>query len=711
MIKNSTINRIADELGIGVDQAKAAKSLLEKDNTIPFIARYRKEKTNSLDEVVLRELEEKIDKAKKLQERKETIINTLQQQGDLTPDLERSIKNTNSLSTLEDIYLPHKPKRETRASQARDKGLEHLAEIILHQRPGVDPEVVARDFVSTEKGVGSREEALSGARDIIAETISEDKRVRERLRLLFRTEAILRAERKGNDEGSESRFRNYFDYGKNVKEIPSHRILAIFRGEEKGKLSVSIRPKKKKAFELLQSLMLKNNSLSSQTVDKAIIDGYKRLLAPSLETETRNWLKERADREAIQVFATNLEHLLMAPPLGRKRVMGVDPGFKSGCKVVCLDSQGNLEENTVIYPHPPQQKIEEARNTIQSLVDEYKIEAIAIGSGTAGRETENFVRNVDLPSSIIVARVNEDGASIYSTSEIARKEFPNYDATVRGAVSIARRLADPLSELVKIDPKSLGVGQYQHDVDQSLLKKKLDQVVESCVNNVGVDLNTASEKLLTYVSGLGPSLARNIVEYRTENGPFTTINELKKVPRIGEKTFQQSAGFLRIEDGNQPLDRTAVHPENYTLIKKIAKNLKCTVQEIIEDDKRRQKIELENYISENVGIPTLEDIIDELEKPGRDPRKGFSVFSFDDRVRTVDDLTEGMVLPGVITNVTKFGAFVDIGLKADGLIHISELSSDFVENPAEEVRLNQQVKVKVLKIEKERKRISLSMDF
>ncbi|MFP4136204.1 MAG: Tex family protein [Candidatus Acetothermia bacterium] len=706
-----TKKKIANDLGIEVKQVEAVKSLLDDENTIPFIARYRKEQTGSLDEVQIGEIKEALEKAEKIQSRKETIIDSLKEQDELTEELRQEIDKADSLSELEDIYLPYRPSRSTRGTKAKEKGLEPLADAIQEERPGLDPEVVAKSYVDEEKGVESPEEALGGARDIIAERINEDREVREKAREFFRRRGTIRSSLKDTEADPDENYREYYDLEEPARSAPSHRVLAIFRGEEEDVLQVKVRPPKGAGIRKLKELVEPGNSASGKQVEKALEDCYSRLLAPSLETDLRNEIKEEADREAIEVFGENLEELLMSPPLGEKPVLGIDPGFKSGCKVVALDERGDFLDNEAIFPHAPRKEEEKAAKTIQRFVRKFEPEAIAVGDGTASRETESFVRGLDIPDAIAIVRVREDGASVYSASEVGREEFPEKDVTVRGAISIGRRLQDPLAELVKIDPKSLGVGQYQHDVDQNLLEKKLTEVVERCVNRVGVNVNTASEKLLTYVSGLGPTLAGNVTEYRTENGGIESIDELKEVPRIGPKTFQQSAGFLRIVDGENPLDNTGVHPEDYSLVERMAGDLNCTVPELIEDPELRDRLDPEKYSSSEIGLPTLKDIFQELEKPGRDPRPEFTPFSFSDDIEEIGDLEEGMVVPGIITNVTNFGAFVDIGLKSDGLIHVSELSAEYVEHPQDVVKLNQRLKARVIDVDEARERVSLSLDF
>ena len=627
----------------------------------------------------------------------------------MTDELREEIESADSLSELEDIYMPYKPSRSTRAKKAKEKGLEPLADMLWQQQPGIDPGVVAKSYVDEENDVTEPEEALQGARDIIAERVNEDKDIREEMREFFFKNGFIQSELKDAEADQEETYREYYDLKEQALKAPSHRVLAIFRGEEEGVLQVKVQPPKEKGIKKLKGLVVEGNSGTSDQVELAVKDCYSRLLAPSLETDLRNKIKEEADRDAVEVFETNLEELLMSPPLGQKPVLGIDPGFRSGCKLVALDSQGDPLDHQAIFPHEPQKAKREARKAIKEYADRYSPEAIAIGDGTASRETESFVRDIDLDKSIAIVRVREDGASVYSASEIGREEFPDLDVTVRGAISIGRRLQDPLAELVKIDPKSLGVGQYQHDVDQNLLEKKLTEVVERCVNRVGVNVNTASEKLLTYVSGLGPTLAENVVEYRNENGKITDLNQVKEVNRIGPKTFEQAAGFLRVVDGDNPLDNSGVHPENYSTVEKIANDLDRAVPETINDPAIRKEVDLEDYVSSDVGLPTLKDILDELEKPGRDPRPEFEPFSFSEEVNTIGDLEEGMVVPGIVSNVTNFGAFVDIGIKSDGLIHISELADKYVEDPGDVVKLNQRLRARVLEVDEERKRISLSL--
>ena len=697
---------IATALNIAVHQVENTLSLLNGGATIPFISRYRKEATGGLDEVQIGEIKERYDKLTETAKRKETILKTIDEQGKLTADLKKRIDACWDATELEDIYLPYKPKRKTRAEAARQKGLEPLAIILMGQREN-NLSARVRSFVKGE--VKDEEDALKGARDIIAEQVSEDERARNQLRNQFARQAIITAKVVKGKEEEAVKYKDYFDFSEPLKRCTSHRLLAIRRGEAEGLLKVSISPDDEECTERLERSYLRGTSECSQQVKEAVRDAYKRLLKPSIETEFATLSKEKADEEAIRVFAGNLRQLLLAPPLGQKRVMGIDPGYRTGCKVVCLDAQGNLLHNETIYPHPPKSEHAQASRKLTKLVEQYQVEAIAIGNGTASRETEAFVTNQRYDRKLQVFVVSEDGASIYSASKIAREEFPDYDVTVRGAVSIGRRLMDPLAELVKIEAKSIGVGQYQHDVDQTALKKSLDMTVESCVNSVGVNLNTASRHLLTYISGLGPTLAQNIVDYRAENGAFTSRKELMKVPRMGAKAFEQCAGFLRIPGAKNPLDNSAVHPESYAVVEHIAKDLKCTVDELIKCKETRSKIDLKKYVTDKVGLPTLTDILAELEKPGRDPRQAIKVFEFDKNVKTIDDLKEGMTLPGIVTNITNFGCFVDVGIKENGLVHISQLCRDFVSDPTTVVSIHQHVQVKVVSIDRERKRIGLTM--
>ena len=697
---------IATALGVAVHQVDNTLSLLAGGATIPFISRYRKEATGGLDEVQIGEIKDRNDKLCELSKRKETILSTIEEQGKLTDELRRRIEQSWDSTELEDIYLPYKPKRKTRAEAARQKGLEPLATLLMLQR---ENNLDARLHTFVKGDVKDEEDALKGARDIIAEQVSEDERARNQLRNQFSRQAIITAKVVKGKEEEAAKYRDYFDFSEPLKRCTSHRLLAIRRGEAEGLLKVSIAPDDEECSEGLERMYVHSNNECGRQVGEAVRDAYKRLLKPSIETEFAALSKEKADEEAIRVFAENLRQLLLAPPLGQKRVMGIDPGFRTGCKVVCLDAQGTLLHNEAIYPHPPKNEYQLAGRKIVKLVEQYQIEAIAIGNGTASRETEQFVTSQRYDREVQVFVVSEDGASIYSASKTARDEFPEYDVTVRGAVSIGRRLMDPLAELVKIDAKSIGVGQYQHDVDQTLLKKSLDQTVESCVNLVGVNLNTASRHLLTYISGLGPTLAQNIVDYRTENGPFASRKELLKVPRMGAKAFEQCAGFLRIPQAKNPLDNSAVHPESYPIVEKIAKDQNCTVNELIKNKELRARIDIKKYVSPTVGLPTLTDIMQELDKPGRDPRQQIQVFEFDKNVRTIDDLAESMELPGIVTNITNFGCFVDVGIKENGLVHVSQLADKFVSDPTTVVSIHQHVRVKVMSIDRERKRIQLTM--
>lgn len=700
---------IAAELKLPIHRIENTLKLLTGGATIPFISRYRKEATGGLDEVQISDIHTRYEKLCELAKRKETILSTIEEQGKLTDDLRRRIADCWDSTELEDIYLPYKPKRKTRAEAARQKGLEPLAMLLMMQR---ENNLSARVRTFVKGDVKDEEEALKGARDIIAEQVNEDERARNLMRNQFSRQAVITAKVvKGKEtEESAAKYRDYFDFSEPLKRCTSHRLLAIRRGESEGILKVSISPADEEECNTrLERQFVRGNNECARQVAEAVRDAYKRLLKPSIETEFAALSKEKADEEAIRVFAGNLRQLLLAPPLGQKRVMGIDPGFRTGCKIVCLDAQGGLLHNEAIYPHPPKSEYSLAARKLVKLVEQYKIEAIAIGNGTASRETEQFVTSQRYDREVQVFVVSEDGASIYSASKTAREEFPDYDVTVRGAVSIGRRLIDPLAELVKIDAKSIGVGQYQHDVDQTQLKAALDQTVESCVNLVGVNVNTASKHLLTYVSGLGATLAQNIVDYRTENGAFRSRRELMKVPRMGAKAFEQCAGFLRIPQAENPLDNSAVHPESYAIVEQMAKDLHCTVADLIRDKGLRERIRIENYISDTVGIPTLTDIMQELDKPGRDPRQKIQVFEFDKNVRTIDDLQEGMELPGIVTNITNFGCFVDIGIKENGLVHISQLSDQFVSAPTSVVSIHQHVRVKVLSIDRERKRIQLTM--
>jgi len=701
-----TSKKIANQLNISENQTKNVLKLLDEGSTIPFISRYRKELTGSLDEVVITSIRDLHAKITELEERRSIIIDTIEKQGNLTNDLKEKLTNAGTLTDLEDLYLPFKPKRKTKASIARERGLEPLAKIIVKQIEK-DILIYAKQFIS--KDVPTVDDALQGARDIIAEWITENSSARNICRNIFLKDAIIYSKlTKGKDEEA-AKFRDYFDFSEPLKRCPSHRLLAIRRGENEGYLKVKIEPDENEVIDKLERYFVKGINDASEQVAIAIKDCYKRLLQPSIETEFANESKEKADEEAIRVFAENLRQLLMASPLGAKNILAIDPGFRTGCKVVCIDKQGTLIDNGTIYPHPPQANIESASQSISSLIKKHKIEAIAIGNGTAGRETEDFIKKIGFEKDIQVFMVNENGASIYSASAVAREEFGDFDITVRGTVSIGRRLMDPLSELVKIDPKSIGVGQYQHDVDQTKLQKKLDEVVLSCVNQVGVDLNIASKHLLKYVSGLGPQLAEKIVEHRNENGAFKTRDELKKVARLGPKAFEQCAGFLRIRNAKNPLDNSAVHPESYSIVKKMASDAKCEIIDILNNETLRKSIQVEKYVSTSIGLPTLKDIIQELAKPGRDPRSEAKAFSFDDSIHSIDDLRVGMVLSGIVTNITNFGAFVDIGVKQDGLVHISHLANRFISNPSEVVSLSQHVTVKILEVDAIRKRIQLSM--
>jgi len=697
---------ISQSLAIPEKQVTRTIELLDDGATIPFISRYRKEATGGLDEVKIGEIKQLYEKYVELSQRKETILNSIEEQGRMTPELKLRIENTWNATELEDIYLPYKPKKQTKAEIARKKGLEPLAEILMAQYEN-DIYEKAKPFVNEE--VKDADEALKGARDIIAEWVNEDEAARISIRNIFRREAVISSKLIKGKEEEGAKFRDYFDFNEPLAKCSSHRLLAMRRGEAEGILRVSISPIDENSLETLNRRFVKGKNASSEQVETAVKDSYKRLLKPSIETEFAAMSKEKADTQAIRVFAENLKQLLLAPPLGQKRVLGIDPGFRTGCKLVCLDAQGNLVHNETIYPHPPQKERSQSRAKLISLVNSYAIEAIAIGNGTASRETEEIISNIPFEKDIQVFVVSEDGASIYSASKIARDEFPEYDVTVRGAVSIGRRLMDPLAELVKIDPKSIGVGQYQHDVNQTELKNSLDQTVENCVNKVGVNLNTASKHLLTYVSGLGPTLAQNIVDYRTKNGPFKSRWELRQVPRLGDKAFEQAAGFLRITDAENPLDNSAVHPESYPIVETMAKDLNCKVVDLIRDKNLRSKIKLDKYVTGKTGMPTLLDIMEELDKPGRDPREGIKVFEFDPNVRTIEDLREGQILPGIISNITNFGCFVDIGIKEKGLVHVSNMANRYISDPGEVVSLHQHVKVKILGIDMERKRIQLSL--
>jgi uncharacterized protein len=697
---------IARQLQLSAGQVAATAKLLAEGATIPFVARYRKEATGMLDEVQIAAIRDQLARLTELDKRRQAISTSLAERELLTDELQAAVRNAASLAVLEDIYLPYRPKRRTRSLIAREKGLEPLAQSIF---TGKGTPSQPQDFVSGEKGVLSADDALAGARDIIAEWISEDAPLRARLRILFAEKAVITSVVVKKNQESGVKFRDYFDWQAPAAKTPGHRLLAMFRGENEKVLTLSLRPPEKDVLPMLQRLFVGKNDFCGRQVGLAVEDSYRRLLAPSLENELRGNLKERADKEAIQVFADNLRQLLLAPPLGQKRVMALDPGFRTGAKLVCLDGQGKLLDFTAIYPTHSERKQEEAGRVVMDLCAKHAIEAIAIGNGTAGRETESFVRGLGLPAGMIITMVDESGASVYSASEAARSEFPDHDVTVRGAVSIGRRLQDPLAELVKIDAKAIGVGQYQHDVNQSELKKGLEDMVVSCVNSVGVEVNTASQELLTFVSGLGPALAKNIIAFRNEHGPFSARQQLLKVPRLGAKAFEQCAGFLRIHGAKNPLDASGVHPERYAIVQQMARDAGCSVAELIEQEARRKSIDIARYVSDDVGLPTLTDIMAELAKPGRDPRRTFSLFAFSAGINTIDDLQPGMKLPGIVTNVTKFGAFVDLGVHQDGLIHISQLADRFVRDPAEVVKVRQQVTVRVVEVDRERKRIALSL--
>ena len=703
------VTKIASELTLKPQQVSATAELLEGGATIPFIARYRKEVTGSLDEVAVTAIRDRLNRLKELDDRRESIIESLEERELLTDELKEKIMQAETMAVLEDIYLPYRPKRRTRATIAKEKGLEPLAELIFAQDNAVEPAAEAETFVDESKGVESAEDALAGARDIIAEWVSEEQTSRAEIRRLFSSKGLFQTKVVKDKEQEGRKYEDYFDWQEPVAKAPSHRILAMRRGANEGFLRLQITAPEEQALQILERLFVKGHSACAAQVKEAVADGYKRLLSPSMETEILAATKLRADAEAIKVFAENLRQLLLAPPLGQKNVLAIDPGFRTGCKVVCLDKQGQLKHSDVIFPFQSDKLVASDAAKTASLCEKFDIEAVAIGNGTASRETEAFIRNIKFDRDIPVIMVNESGASIYSASKVAREEFPNEDVTVRGAVSIGRRLMDPLAELVKIDPKSIGVGQYQHDVDQSMLKQGLDDVVISCVNSVGVEVNTASKQLLTYVSGLGPQLAQNVIEYRNENGPFKSRQQLKKVKRLGAKAFKQAAGFLRIRDAANPLDSSVVHPESYHLVDAMAKNAGCTVSDLMKDTSLRVKIRLQDYVGDTVGLPTLNDIMQELAKPGRDPRKQFEIFSFVEGINKIEDLEAGMELTGIVTNVTRFGAFVDIGVHQDGLVHISNMSHKFVKDPADIVKVHQKVKVKVLDINLSKKRISLSM--
>ncbi len=702
------IAQIARELNLTEKQVRAAALLLEEGATVPFIARYRKEATGGLDEVNIISIRDRLEQLDTLDKRREAILKSLEEQGKLTDELRGAVMSAPTLAALEDIYLPYRPKRRTRATVAQERGLEPLATLLFEQGD-MDPLVEASAFIDPEKGVATAQDALAGARDIIAEWINEDAKVRDALRELFARKALIRVKAVKDKEEEGSKYTDYFDWEEPVATAPSHRVLAIRRGAAEGFLNFRVLPDEERTMAILERHFVKGAGPASQEVRLAVRDGYKRLLAPSMETETRLESKNRADAEAIRVFSQNIRNLLLTPPLGQKRVLAIDPGLRTGCKIVCLDPQGKLVHNDTIYPLEPRNRVKESEETLRNLAERFGIEAIAIGNGTGGRETEAFCKGIDFGRKIPVIVVSESGASVYSASEAAREEFPDHDLTVRGAVSIGRRLMDPLSELVKIDPKAIGVGQYQHDVDQKALRKSLDDVVSSCVNMVGVEVNTAGRQILSYVSGLSERLAAHIVAYRDENGPFPSRAELKKVPGMGAKSFEQAAGFLRIHGAKNPLDASAVHPESYEIVERMALDLDCTVPDLMTQPELRDRIILKKYVSDTIGIPTLTDIMDELAKPGRDPREPFELFAFTEGVKTLADLQTGMKLPGVVTNVTAFGAFVDIGVHQDGLVHISELADRFIRDPHSLLTVNQKVSVTVIDVDMKRHRIALSM--
>lgn len=702
------ISKIACELSLTEGRVQAVSELLDQGSTVPFIARYRKEATDSLDEVAITAIRDRLVQLRELDHRRDVVLRSLSERGLLTDELRDKILAAETITALEDIYLPYRPKRRTRATLARERGLEPLARLVFAQGD-IDVDAEASAYIDSEKGVRSADEAVSGARDIIAEWISEDSSARSRMRILFEAEGELRSRAVAGKEAEAAKYRDYLDWSEPIKEAPSHRLMAMMRAEKEGLISLHISPQEDDALKILDALFVRGCSHSATQVRLAAEDGYRRLLAPSMETETLSAARARAEEAAIKVFAENLRQILLESPLGQKNVLAVDPGFRTGCKLAVLDATGNLVHNDTIYPHQPHNRSKEAAQKILEICERFGIEVIAVGNGTAGRETDAFLRDMRFPRNLPVVMVSEAGASVYSTSEIARQEFPDKDATVRGAVSIGRRLMDPLAELVKISPTALGIGQYQHDVDQAALKRKLDDVVESCVNLVGVDVNTASKEILTYISGLGPKLAEAIVKYRSAHGPFRSRSDLRNVPRLGPRAFEQAAGFLRIRDGENPLDASAVHPESYEVVKAMADDLGVSVQELMRREELPKKIDLKRYVSENIGRPTLQDIIEELSRPGRDPRRQFEAFSFAEGVNKIEDLRPGMKVPGIVTNVTAFGAFVDIGVHQDGLVHISQLSDRFVRDPAEIVKTRQRVVVTVLNVDLERKRISLSM--
>lgn len=702
-------SKIAEELKILPRQVKATAELLEEGGTVPFIARYRKEATELLDEVAIASIRDRLVQLEELDKRRDSILKSMTEREILTDELEEKINAAETMTNLEDIYLPYRPKRRTRATIAREKGLEPLAKIIFEQNPATDPITEAAEYIDEEKGVEKEEDALAGCRDIIAEWVNEDQEARERMRALYEKKGVFKSTVISGKEEEGAKFRDYFEWEEPLSTVPSHRVLAMRRGEKEGYLTLWINPPEEDALALLEDMFVKGEVPASQQVKDAVTDCYKRLLSYSMETETRLKSKVNADKDAIKVFADNLRELLLASPLGQKTVMAIDPGIRTGCKVTCLDRQGKLLHSDTIYPYSSESARLAAGKTIKKLFVDYSVEAVAVGNGTAGRETVSFIKELSLSDKAQTIMVNESGASVYSASSVARNEFPDLDLSYRGAVSIGRRLMDPLAELVKIDPKSIGVGQYQHDVNQQFLKEGLDDIVISCVNGVGVEVNTASEQLLAYVSGLGPQLAKNIIAYRNENGPLKSRKELKKVPRLGPKAFEQAAGFLRIRDGENPLDGSAVHPESYGIVELMASDIECNIKDLLETKTLRDKIELQRYVSDSIGLPTLTDILEELDKPGRDPRKKFESFEFTDGIEKPQDLDPGMRLPGVVTNVTAFGAFVDIGVHQDGLVHVSQIADRFVKDPRNEVKVNQKVNVTVLEVDLKRNRISLSM--
>ena len=702
-------SKIAEQLNLAHRQVEKTIELLESGATVPFIARYRKETTGSLNEVQIAAIRDLLGKYKELDKRRTSILQSIEEQNKLTPELEKQINAADTMTELEDLYLPYKPKRKTRATMAIEKGLEPLADKLLQQK-SIDIISLASQYINEEKGVATEDDALAGARDIIAERINEDTTARNRMRMLYKRTATLSAKVCKGKEEEGAKFSSWFDWEENMMKAPSHRILAMFRGENEGILRVKIQPENEdEAIEQLERQFVKSNNEAATQIKMAVKDSFKRLLSSSMETEFYNILKEKADQEAIKVFSENLRQLLLASPLGQKRVLAIDPGFRTGCKVVCLNEQAELIHNETIYPFTSVREEHDSVKKLENLVEAFKIEAIAIGNGTAGRETEELVKRARFKTKVIAVMVSENGASVYSASDIARQEFPDYDVTVRGAVSIGRRLMDPLSELVKIDPKSIGVGQYQHDVNQTLLQESLNDVVVSCVNNVGVELNTASKELLSYVSGIGPMIEKKIVEHRNKNGAFNSRKELLKVERLGEKAFEQCAGFLRIRNAQNPLDRSAVHPERYALVEKMAEAVGASVEDLISSKELREKIDINKFVSKDCGLPTLQDIMKELDKPGLDPRTKFEVFEFDKNVSRIEDLYEGMVLPGIVTNITAFGAFVDVGVHQDGLVHVSQMADRYIKDPNEVVKLHQHVKVKVTEVDVKRNRISLSM--